>query len=71
MKLCGCKEACFKPGARWGHLENVMCEHMLERAQTERRNVTICALTDEVVVPYTTEQERVRLDDIISRQKIG
>jgi len=57
MKLCGCKELCFKEGTVWGHLDGVMCKYLGEKEIGDGKTKSKCFLTNELVILYTTDKE--------------
>lgn len=56
MKLCGCKEKCFKNGECWGHYEGVMCKYLGEKDFGDEIK-SICSKTGKEVLLYTTDVE--------------
>ena len=61
MKLCGFKESCFINGEKvWGHCGSVMCLYLSEM-KAKPENISVCKITNEEVVVYTTYTEYERI----------
>ena len=67
MKLCGCKEPCFERGECWGHLEGVLCEHLIEKEDGAGNGfIDYCKKINEPVYRY---ENNVQYEMIMNKRK--
>ena len=58
MKICGCKEKCFRNGVQYGHFEGSLCYNLGEITQ-DGKQVMACFDSEppQEVTCYSTENE--------------